>query len=174
MDSKRSDEFDGQCRTLFRINCTLCDSDIWVPNYAVRSRKYCSTKCARLSSRNKVSVTCGNCSVTFLRQPSSLKSKTGYNFCTKSCKDDAQRLDSGVGYTLSHYKDGSGGSYRRRALQEYGNQCTTCGYAVSSKMLDVHHKDGDRANNLLENLEVLCVWCHALETRNVSTHPRSN
>jgi hypothetical protein len=34
-------------------------------------------------------------------------------------------------------------------------------------MLDVHHKDGDRENGSIENLEVLCVWCHALYTRKI-------
>lgn len=32
-------------------------------------------------------------------------------------------------------------------------------------MLDVHHIDGNRKNGKADNLEVLCVWCHALETR---------
>lgn len=35
---------------------------------------------------------------------------------------------------------------------------------------NVHHKDRNRANNTLENLEVLCVSCHAIEHNN----PRNN
>lgn len=37
-------------------------------------------------------------------------------------------------------------------------------------MLDVHHLDSDRSNGLPENLLVLCVWCHALETRRIKPH----
>lgn len=32
--------------------------------------------------------------------------------------------------------------------------------------LELHHKDGDRYNNELENLELLCPNCHALEPNN--------
>jgi hypothetical protein len=29
-------------------------------------------------------------------------------------------------------------------------------------MLELHHKDGDRTNNILSNIELLCPNCHAL------------
>jgi 5-methylcytosine-specific restriction endonuclease McrA len=31
------------------------------------------------------------------------------------------------------------------------------------KVLQVHHKDRDRHNNKLENLEMLCPTCHEVE-----------
>lgn len=43
------------------------------------------------------------------------------------------------------------------------NQCNRCSYNETPKILGVHHKDHDRTNNLLENLEVLCPNCHSLE-----------
>jgi hypothetical protein len=67
-------------------------------------------------------------------------------------------------------KTNSPTTYRRRALMEFGARCNRCGYSSEVKMLDCHHKDSDRANNYLDNLEILCVWCHALETRNVVPH----
>ena len=39
-------------------------------------------------------------------------------------------------------------------------------FEIPRYMLDVHHKDENRSNNKIENLEVLCVWCHAVLTRN--------
>jgi len=66
----------------------------------------------------------------------------------------------------------SWGDYRTHALRKYGEKCsnldcnlTLKGIEIKKSMLDVHHKDGDRSNNSLTNLEVLCVWCHALLTR---------
>lgn len=40
--------------------------------------------------------------------------------------------------------------------------CIRCGLD-ESKILEVHHKDRDRTNNELENLEVICPNCHKLE-----------
>lgn len=38
--------------------------------------------------------------------------------------------------------------------------CMNCGFRSEDKELDRHHIDGDKENNVLENLEVLCVTCH--------------
>lgn len=61
-------------------------------------------------------------------------------------------------------------TYRVRAMKEYGAFCTQCGYDKDPKMLDVDHIDSNRKNNALENLQVLCVWCHAAKTRGVKWH----
>lgn len=37
-------------------------------------------------------------------------------------------------------------------------------------MLDADHVNGDRSNSKKGNLQVLCVWCHALKTRKVQYH----
>lgn len=61
-------------------------------------------------------------------------------------------------------------TYRRRALMEYGARCVMCGYSRYVEMLDCHHIDEDRNNGKLENLEIRCIWCHAIETRGVPWH----
>lgn len=63
-----------------------------------------------------------------------------------------------------HYGDGKA-DYRSRALKAYGAVCRKCGYGDLQKMLDVDHIDSNRQNNELDNLQVLCVWCHAEKTR---------
>ena len=45
------------------------------------------------------------------------------------------------------------------------NECYRCGIAewMGERLpLELHHKDGDGANNLLENLEILCPNCHSI------------
>lgn len=51
----------------------------------------------------------------------------------------------------------TGSDYRSKALDEYGAICSDCG---SEESVEVHHKDRDRSNNDIENLEVLCEDCH--------------
>jgi 5-methylcytosine-specific restriction endonuclease McrA len=41
--------------------------------------------------------------------------------------------------------------------------CQRCGYDDEVGILVLHHKDRNRENNHLSNLEILCPNCHALE-----------
>lgn len=44
-------------------------------------------------------------------------------------------------------------------------KCDFCGFVpVHSCQLDVDHKDGNKNNNSLENLQTLCANCHRLKT----------
>jgi len=50
--------------------------------------------------------------------------------------------------------------YRDKAIDEYGDGCLHCGIGYKANYIEVHHIDGDRTNNDLENLTVLCKKCH--------------
>jgi hypothetical protein len=46
-----------------------------------------------------------------------------------------------------------------------GHECERCGneeWLGQPIPLELHHKDGDRTNNCLSNLELVCPNCHAL------------
>lgn len=49
-------------------------------------------------------------------------------------------------------------SHRDLCLREKGDECTICS---STQNVQVHHVDGDRRNNSLDNLEPVCSACHA-------------
>jgi len=51
----------------------------------------------------------------------------------------------------------SGLGYRAKCLQQKINACAVCG---DSDELVVHHIDGDRDNNELDNLVPMCKSCH--------------
>ena len=54
------------------------------------------------------------------------------------------------------------GRVTKRLCLENGvplNQCQNCGRAFPYN-LNRHHKDDDRTNNVIENIQVLCVKCH--------------
>ncbi len=52
--------------------------------------------------------------------------------------------------------------YRNKALKEYGYKCQRCGYDDNKAAIVVHHKDHNRDNNDITNLEVLCANCHTI------------
>ena len=92
--------------------------------------------------------------------------KSVFVFCSRACKENAQSVDGGEKFSSMrphNYKDGNR-QYRERAFREYGTKCSRCGYDNNVMALQVHHKDGNHNNGAIENLEVLCANCHAIET----------
>jgi hypothetical protein len=168
-------EFDGKLRRLYAMLCSECGATKHVPQSRLRARRFCSSKCRDAAKRKQVHVSCAGCANAFTRQPSKLvKSKSGLHFCSRLCKEKAQRLGGLGAIQPGHYGHGSSiSTYRERALRDLPKQCLRCGYGSDVRMLDVDHVDGDRSNNGIQNLQILCVWCHALKTRGVDEHFRA-
>ena len=60
-----------------------------------------------------------------------------------------------------HYIHGKN-TYAKRGFKQYEYICNRCG--ITNKLvLLVHHKDRNRYNNEIENLEILCWNCHIIE-----------
>lgn len=56
-------------------------------------------------------------------------------------------------------------SLRKLLIKERGNVCENCGLSQWMNeviAVEVHHEDGDRTNNTLTNLSLLCPNCHSL------------
>jgi len=161
--------FDGfKKRVATKSVCAGCKQEFAHPTRF--TRKYCSQKCAAEASQvERIDATCGHCKQVFQRRPSQVATKTGFVFCSAQCKNLAQRFDSESDYSIPHYGAGER-AYRARALRHYGAKCDECGYKEYEAMLDVDHQDDNRKNNKIENLRVLCVWCHALKTRKIPKH----
>jgi len=84
-------------------------------------------------------------------------------YCNKKC-EQLHRLD------ICRHKMKAGkkifeGTAKKILLIDRGHQCERCGLSEwqNEKIpLDLHHKNGDYANNLPSNLQLLCKNCHAL------------
>ena len=50
--------------------------------------------------------------------------------------------------------------YTKVAFSNYPPICCICGYKKHREALEVHHIDGDRSNNEVSNLRILCPTCH--------------
>ncbi len=142
-------------------------------NYNKTGLHFCSIDCLKTNRTKTPNTECSVCKKPLTLAPYRLKrSKSGEVFCSHTCSNVLRNAK----YSGDKHHMWKGGSaiYRKAALAFYGIFChndgcliTKAGIKILSKMLDVHHIDGDRSNNLIENLEVLCVWCHALKTRNI-------
>ncbi len=157
-------------RRLIEKFCVACGLEFKTRRLSKREKVYCNRDCYLNSTDNKAELKCGNCGVEFKRKRKFLSnSRSGIYFCSRSCKDEGQRTEGIKAAQPSHYKNGKT-CYRALAFRNYGKRCGRCSYAYDERMLDVDHIDGNRANNKLDNLQVLCVWCHALKTRKVEPH----
>lgn len=56
-------------------------------------------------------------------------------------------------------------SFRKRLIKQRGHKCEKClrnKWLKKEISLELHHIDGDRTNNDLENLQLLCPNCHSV------------
>ena len=52
-------------------------------------------------------------------------------------------------------------NYRKLAFETYDQLCAHCGFGIPD-ILEVAHIDGDRRNNDVANLVILCPNCHKM------------
>jgi HNH endonuclease len=131
--------------------------------------KFCSRRCASLNRvKNLIppenNVKCALCGVDFYLNDSKQKnSKSGLFFCSREHKDAAQKVGGIQAIQPSHYGTGDPeNTYRRIAFAVKPKVCERCGFDQEAAII-VHHRDRDRQNNDIANLEVLCANCHAIE-----------
>lgn len=85
--------------------------------------------------------------------------------CSQQCSTDFERKDA-----LRRYHEKKNGTFTStmtysgiglyKKIMENVKSCTKCG---STQFLVVHHKDENRQNNDISNLEKLCKRCHQIE-----------
>ena len=59
-------------------------------------------------------------------------------------------------------------NYRKLAFDNYLPICSFCGFGLKS-VLEVAHLDGNRSNNGLKNLAILCPTCHRMHDLDLIT-----
>jgi len=132
--------------------CSICRKPIYRRPVEIEKnsgRVYCSMLCFGKSCRREVA--CLNCGKPIL---GGLNKKT----CDRAC---ANIHRTGIRYTAERSKDkvSSQRALKLRLLKQRGNACERCGYS-KFEILQVHHKDRNRENNDVSNLELICPNCH--------------
>lgn len=126
-----------------------------------RTKKYihCSSKCSGASLRKAIIIDCSECHKTISKQPSHISNN---NFCSRLCQsrwysknnkgDKAVNWKGGItkinGYFFKLVGINKYIGVHRLAMEE------KLGRKLSSDEI-VHHKNGDKLDNRLENLEIV-------------------
>ncbi len=135
--------------------CVVCNKSIYRRPQQIQENKgrvFCGQVCYGTSCRKE--TPCVICGKLIL---SSLNKKT----CSRACSN-TQR--AGIKYKINSPKDNfkSTCTLKISLQRNRGQNCERCGYG-NFKILQVHHKDRNRNNNTLDNLELICPNCHCEE-----------
>lgn len=128
-------------------DCINCQSKFNADVKEVKG-KFCSLKCSgEYNGKNRAkpepNVDCAWCAKKFYKNNSTQEnSKSGLFFCTRLCKDTAQRLDGLKAIHPIHF--GHGSNYREIAFRAKPKQCERCGYNTNPAGIVVHHIDRNR------------------------------
>ena len=108
-------------------------------------------------------LTCATCAIAFVRSEHDMQnSKSGLQFCSRACKDKAQRIDGLKEIHPGHY--GADKHATQIYVRRRGHQCEMCHnteWLNRPIPLETHHIDGNPNNNKDTNLQLLCPNCHA-------------
>mgnify|MGYP003983096347 CR=1 FL=1 len=141
-------------------SCVNCNKRYKVVKSRESKSKFCSRSCYKKNlefSSSLVEKNCDYCHKRLKRNPSQIKgSRHKIFFCTKRCRSSSLRSGN-TAYKLV-YKNPA---CKRRSLLVSIKYCVDCGLD-RVELLEVHHINGNRLDNTLSNLEVLCPNHHSL------------
>jgi len=135
-------------------SCQICGKPFSVIAFREKTAKYCSRHCyyKAMNGKGSVELQCVVCGAIFRRPPS--QAIYANPVCDKTCRGLLMRTE----------KPGSASTARAwLARRNILMKCNRCGYDAVPQILVIHHRDEDRSNNAVVNLEILCPNCHALE-----------
>lgn len=151
----------GSRRKATRADCEFCKQSFL--RRLNGKQRFCSKVCKDKASERSVILICRQCNVEFKRKAHWLQSsRHGVYFCSRQCKDRAQRLDSNCAEIRpSHYGTGNSLWWYQATELKLGATCVGC-IEKRQYLLLVHHIDGNRTNNETTNLEIVCGNCHII------------
>jgi len=156
--------FAGYNRNMIEKKCLICGKIIRIKKSHANKGwgKYCSIMCRSKGQRIGTWVKCSSCNKLIYRRPVDFKrSGSKKFFCSVSCHCSWENHNNRSGYAAPNWINGQT-AYRKLLAQHIAPiKCAQCGIK-DNRVLVVHHRDGDRTNNKVENLEWLCRNCHCI------------
>ena len=120
--------------------CERCQKSFIPTGSTVKYCNECKIELKRLHNLRKPILRCPCCGGWYIRKGNNQKR---CEFC--------------------RFKQMSENNHRTIAFENFPHVCNRCGKPVTLTTSQVHHKDRNKKNNTLYNLEILCVKCHRLE-----------
>lgn len=136
----------GRYKSFVSCTCVVCEKAFSVPAYR-KNAKFCSIDCRK--STKKVE-NCDHCGEQVVRSPSKVAKGQKLNFCNMTCKTAYMRNLPGsvlkTGYVVKNIDGKSHKVHRLLMEEQLGRKLF--------KHETIHHKNGIRFDNRIENLEL--------------------
>lgn len=145
--------------------CSVCEKEYYVPAYRTLKTKFCSYTCQRYKQyeNKRFEFKCAFCKKLIKDSPSRINAKRKY--CSRKCLESVTQERRKISRESAAKRRLKIGNISSKALRKLvwdfkEKSCEMCHYKEYDSLLDVHHIDGNPANNFIENLSVLCCMCH--------------
>jgi len=136
--------------------CKKCGKETKNPSFCSHSCSASYNNTGKIKRKQKFCISCGR-----------LIDRHNQLYCSPQCQGETIKKNVINDFINEKNREFLNPTIRKYILESNNYSCEICGWSRKNPYngviyLDIHHIDGNRKNNRINNLQVLCQNCHSL------------